>query len=372
MLHELGRILVVDDDELLGEVAKEYLCAAGLQVTLCLNGAEALVAIEAEKPDIVLMDIQMPVLDGFETTVQLRQKFDFDELPILMMTALEDMESISRAYDVGATDFFAKPIVWTVLLQRLRYMLRMVHTLKVERTLKREMQWAQKNRTIAAMTNGLAHDLNNQLQIISSTTEVLELNGYVSPEGVAGVGRIQASVVRGQELMEQLIGIGTNLSAASRSLNLNDEFVRILHLLRSTMRETVEVELNLAPDLQLIRSNTLEVDQILVALLLNASEAMPRGGTLTITTRNLSNSCIGENCIQLVVADTGKGILPDDINKIYEPFYSTKKPEEGVGMGLTTTSEIVSKLNGVIDCNSQPAVGTEFVVSLPSILSLVV
>lgn len=369
MLNETGKILIVDDDELLAEVATEYLLGEGFQVSSVSNGAQAIDAIAREKPDLVLMDIQMPVLDGFKTTERLRQSFDFDELPIVMMTALDDMESVSRAYDVGATDFIAKPINWLVLVQRLRYVLRMVQTLKVEQQLKQELRSAQKNRTIAMMVNGLAHDFNNQLQVIGSTAELLGMNGSLLASGSADIERIHKSVKHGQHLIEQLFSFGSSLSSTARSLDLNEEIIRIEQLLRSSIPEAVCVELNLEPDLDPIYASHLEIDHVLVTLVLTAGEAMPEGGKLVITTRNSIPGPMGKKSVAVIVADTGKGLTPEMLEQIDKPAHLSNNCGECDNLGLSMLRETLEKLQGNLLCRSQMNVGTEFTISLPSISS---
>jgi len=123
-----GKVLVVDDDPAMCLLASEALEAAGLEVLLADDGAEALELYRAERPDLVLMDVMMPVMDGFEACAGIRGLPGGEETPVVMMTGSDDVESINRAYDVGATDFITKPVNYLVLTQRVRYMLRAKRT----------------------------------------------------------------------------------------------------------------------------------------------------------------------------------------------------------------------------------------------------
>jgi DNA-binding response OmpR family regulator len=119
-----ARILIVDDDVAGRRLTRAILAKAGFRVTEAGDGKAALEAMRAALPDLVLMDVSMPVMDGFDACAGLRRLPGGDRVPVIMMTGLDDTESIERAFEVGATDFVTKPINWTVLPHRVRYMLR--------------------------------------------------------------------------------------------------------------------------------------------------------------------------------------------------------------------------------------------------------
>ena len=122
-------VLVVDDDMASRKLIRKTLQREGFEVIEAENGELALAAFDERHPDIVLLDVEMPVMDGFTACVQLRQRLHADHLPVLMVTGLEDIGSVNRAYDAGATDFITKPINWPVLGHRIRYMLRSSETM---------------------------------------------------------------------------------------------------------------------------------------------------------------------------------------------------------------------------------------------------
>ena len=169
-------ILIMDDDPILRGVAGESLKQAGFSVSESENGIQALAAIKKHRPDIVLLDVMMPEMDGFDTCRAIRELPDGDMLPVVMITALEDLESINRAYEVGATDFITKPINWIILVQRVRYMLRAVQVNLERNRLQQELQHAQRLKAIGTLASGIAHDFKNLLQIIQGSVELLLLN----------------------------------------------------------------------------------------------------------------------------------------------------------------------------------------------------
>ncbi|MDX2455929.1 MAG: response regulator, partial [Gammaproteobacteria bacterium] len=126
---KIPRILVVDDDVASRKLMRKTLLREGFEVIEAEDGQQALAVFDEQHPDIILLDVEMPVMDGFTACMNLRQRQHADHLPVLMVTGLEDVASVNRAYEAGATDFITKPINWPVLGHRIRYMLRSSETL---------------------------------------------------------------------------------------------------------------------------------------------------------------------------------------------------------------------------------------------------
>ncbi|HLM75138.1 MAG TPA: response regulator, partial [Polyangiaceae bacterium] len=118
------RILIVDDEFGLADVVAEILTDQGYEASIAINGRLGLAQIAETHPGLILLDVMMPVLDGFEACTALRRLQGGERVPVLMMTGLDDVDSIKRVYEVGATDFITKPIAWPMLSHRVTYMLR--------------------------------------------------------------------------------------------------------------------------------------------------------------------------------------------------------------------------------------------------------
>ncbi|MDJ0874284.1 MAG: response regulator [Desulfobacterales bacterium] len=371
-----AHILVVDDDEIIRIAASESLTEAGFQVTEAENGVQALQVLENTQPDIILLDVMMPEMDGFATARAIRQLAGYEMTPILIMTALEDLESINRAYEAGATDFITKPINWVILVQRVRYMTRSVQVLNAQKRLQAELQQAQKLEAVATLVGGLAHDFNNLLHIIIGSAELMWMDQTEDDLPSGELSDIIEAVHRGSKLVRQLLTYSRKIKSEKQPVHLNDQVNQIEQLLQRTIPKMIEIECRLAEDLHLVNADSVQVEQVLMNLAINAKDAMPNGGKLTIETANVRRNGKADlsasapdplGWVRLSVADTGQGMDKETRKHIFEPFYSTKAPGKGTGLGLSMVHGIVQNHDGKITCRSTESQGTVFQIYLPAI-----
>ena len=209
--HQENRshVLVVEDDVLMRDVAREYLEESGFFMSEVENGVQALEAVKDSRPDIILLDVMMPEMDGFTACSLIRKISGCDLMPIMMMTALGDIASINRAYAVGATDFITKPINWVILVQRVRYMIRAMRMMNERKRLEKELQQAQKLEAVATLAGGIAHDFNNLLQTVQGFAELLLLKTGKDGFGQKELQQILAAARRGGELTLQVFNLQT-------------------------------------------------------------------------------------------------------------------------------------------------------------------
>ncbi len=370
-----AHILVVDDDEIIRIAANESLAQAGFQVTEAENGVQALRILENAQPDIILLDVMMPEMDGFATAHAVRQKAGYETIPILIMTALDDLESINRAYEVGATDFITKPINWVILVQRVRYMTRAVQMMNAQKRLQAELQQAQKLEAVATLVGGLAHDFNNLLHVILSSAELIRMYHPDLEHASGGLGDIAQAVGRGSKLVRQLLTYSRKIKSEKRPVDLNDRILQIRKLLQRTIPKMIAIECRLEEDLHLVNADPVQMEQVLINLAINAKDAMPNGGRMTIETTHVGRSqevslpplapgSLG--WVRLSVADNGQGMEKEARKHIFEPFFSTKAPGKGTGLGLSMVHGIVQNHDGKIICRSTPGQGTVFHIYLPA------
>lgn len=374
--HSQPHVLVVDDDVIIRGVAHESLAEAGFLVSEAENGVQALQALENLRPDIILLDVMMPEMDGFATAGAVRQLPGCEVIPILIMTALDDMDSIHRAYEVGATDFITKPINWMILVQRVRYMTRAVRMMNEQKRLEEELQQAQKLEAVATLAGGVAHDFNNLLQGIQGSSEVLLFGKNKDDPSFPVLKRIMAAVKRGGELTRQLLTYSRKIKSEKRPIQLNDQVRQTYQLLQRTIPKMIEIELRLEEGLKTVNADWVQMEQVLMNLAINARDAMPDGGRLVIETANVrlpeklnetrSGSTSREGVL-LGVSDTGHGMDPATLDQMFEPFFSTKAPGKGTGLGLSMVHGIVKNHDGRITCRSTPGKGTCFQIYLPAV-----
>ncbi len=367
-------ILIVDDDSILRGVAGESLRQAGFSVSEAENGVQALAAIKKSRPDIVLLDVMMPEMDGFDTCRAIRSLPNGDMLPVVMITALEDLDSINKAYEVGATDFITKPINWIILVQRVRYMLRAVQMNKERNRLQEELQQAQRLKAIGTLASGIAHDFKNLLQIIQGSVELLLLNKSPGDQDYADLQEIFTTARIGNELVQQMLAYSRSLKSEKKNTDLNAQISRTGQRLQKSLPESISLQLRLDEDLPAVALDAVQMEQVLMNLATNARDAMPDGGTLGIQTSTIELTqafCKRHPkakpgaYVCLRVSDTGEGMEPGTRDRIFEPFFSTKEVGKGTGLGLSMVYGIIQNHDGLITCNSRPGQGTTFNVLLP-------
>ena len=367
-------VLVVDDDVIIRDMAQEYLTEAGFIVSEAEDGVKALKILKGYRPDIILLDVIMPDMDGFATTLAVRQLTGFETIPILIMTALDDHDSIQRAYETGATDFVTKPINWVILVQRIRYMIRAVQLMHRQKRLEEELQQAQKLEAVGTLAGGVAHDFNNLLQTIQGFSEMLLYNKDEEDPSFRALNRIMAAVDRGGKLTRQLLTYSRKVTSVKKPINLNDQVRQAHWLLERTLPKTIKIELDLDEELEKVDADSVQIEQVLMNLVINARDAMPNGGRLFIKTENVKipiknseneKSSIPWEGVVISVSDTGHGMEEEIRSQIFDPFFSTKAPGKGTGLGLSMVHGIIDSHEGRIICRSTPGEGTSFRIYLP-------
>jgi len=242
--------------------------------------------------------------------------------------------------------------------------------------LERQLVQAQKMEAVGTLAGGIAHDFNNLLTVILGFSELLLMDKDREDPDYADLRKIAQSARSGADLVQRLLTFSRRVETKLRPLNLNHEVKQAESLLRRTIPRMIEIELILAKDLRTINADPGQMEQILLNLAVNAKDAMPNGGRLTISTGNLfldAQYCLDHvecepgHYVLLTVSDSGHGMSHEVMNHIFEPFYTTKKPGEGTGLGLSMVFGIVKTHGGHINCYSEPGLGTTFKIYLPGI-----
>lgn len=218
----------------------------------------------------------------------------------------------------------------------------------------------QRQESVGVLAGGVAHDFNNLLTAVGGAAELLS-SSVSSEEGRGLLEDIATSVERGARLTRQLLAYGRRQSHNPKPLRLNDLLQRSLPLFRRLLPATVRLDSELGSDLWFVNADAEQMEQVAVNLVLNARDAMPNGGTLTVCTRNT-----GEGSVEFSVTDTGIGMTDETLEHIFEPFFSTKEQHHGSGLGLSAVHGIVRQSGGSIAVQSRLGEGTRMTVHLPS------
>jgi two-component system, cell cycle sensor histidine kinase and response regulator CckA len=256
------------------------------------------------------------------------------------------------------------------------YMMAVIVDIGDRLTLESQLRHAQKMDAIGALAGGIAHDFNNILQAIILETDVVLMTDDLATPSTSHVRDIKALAERAASLTSQLLVFSRADGMQRQDLDINGAVVNLSKLLQRTLGEDVHLELDLDALAGRVFADPSMVDQVLMNLAINARDAMPRGGTLTIASapfvhgpsepRSNPNAVLGGRYVCLTVGDTGSGIPSDLLPRIFEPFFTTKEPGRGTGLGLATVFGIVERHGGWIEVESELERGTRFRVFLPT------
>jgi two-component system, cell cycle sensor histidine kinase and response regulator CckA len=225
---------------------------------------------------------------------------------------------------------------------------------------------SQKLDAVGRLAGGIAHDFNNLLTAIAGYAELLDAKLDERDERRGYVAEIQRACERASRLTSRLLTVGRRQVQRRQALDLNELVADLQSLLERVLGEDLELVLELDSSAPRVRADRTQLEQVILNLAINARDAMPTGGTLSIETRTAERGAdLETQCAVLVVRDTGVGMDERTREQIFEPFFTTKEPGEGTGLGLATVYGIVAQTEGAIEVDSAPGEGSEFRVYFP-------
>ncbi|MBI5800616.1 MAG: response regulator, partial [Verrucomicrobia bacterium] len=337
------------------------------------NGPDALARAAELQPDLILLDVMMPGMDGFAVCERLRATSALAEVPILLVTALDDRDSRLRGIEVGADDFITKPFDRGELRARVRALLRLNRYRKLLET-REHLLRAQRLESIGLLAGGIAHDLNNILAPILISSQMLEQR-LADEFDQQMAENIRVSAERGANVVRQVLTLARGeggQSAEAQPLHIIRE---ISTFARDSFPKSIAIRHNSLPDVWRVPLEPTLLYQVLLNLCVNARDALPEGGTLSLAAANLvSGGRVGQSgaplppgdYVLVSVSDTGTGIPPEILARIWEPLFTTKAPGKGTGLGLATVARIVREHGGHIAVDSVVGQGTTFHIYLPA------
>lgn len=383
----MNAVLLVDDERDFADLLAERLAARGFQVKTAYDGEEALRLAAEGELDVAVLDVHLPGLDGLEVLRRLKELRPQAEA--LMLTGQRDLATAIEGMKLGATDYLVKPVP----IERLAEAIARAQDRREERLEARRMAETAKMAALGRMAEGVAHEINNPVNTMLSLAGWLEdlardLAQARSPadgEGrAAALGEMLDATAKMREHGLRVKGITARLlclchpeaqpprpaKGTAAQLDLAALLAGLLAARRPRAEAAgVRASLSPAPDLPplaLPPAASLagglpgaDLAAALGGILDNALDAMPGGGELRISASR------AEHHARIEIVDTGRGILPAHLPRVFEPFFSTKEVGRGTGLGLSVAYGTVRALGGDIDIASAPGRGTRVLVTLP-------
>jgi signal transduction histidine kinase len=374
-------ILIVDDNIMNQKVLAAMLKEQGYRAHLANSGDMALTVIRKAPPDLILLDIVMPDIDGLEVCEQLKADEQTRDIPVIFISGQEDIDTKITAFAVGGVDYITKPFQVQEVLTRvethlaLRAMQKQLEEKNIqlkqyseqleemvtERTQKlqhtqEQLVRQEKLAGLGQLAGSVAHELRNPLNVLSNAIYFLHTTLTDANEKTQEYLDIISTEIRKSNR------ITTDLLNFSRARPPERENVEISTLVTRVMAEQLppeEIELAtvLAPDLPSVFIDPEQIEQVLNHLITNAYQSMPDGGKLTVSAE------LGANSVAASVADTGCGISPNNMDKLFEPLFTTKA--KGIGLGLAVSKSLVESNEGTIEVTSEENKGSIFTIRLP-------
>ena len=353
---EIGTILIVDDEPQNIQVVGTMLAAFGYDFMIAKDGAQAIERMEAKTPDLVLLDLYMPEMNGFEVCEKLREIDGMDDVPVIFLSADNDKNTIVKALESGGVDYVTKPFNKAELLARVRTHLELKNTRdECSDLLTKTEEYLEV----------MAHDLKNWVGSASFSAQLLESMKDL-PENATKVAKtISESTGKSLDFIEEFLA---NARASRTELDLDIRPVDLTQLCQTShrlctslaQRKDIDLKLSLPGENVVVKSDRDAVDRILENLLSNAIKFSPPGTTVSLT--------LSDSPVEIVVKDEGPGFSEEDREKIFEPYVRlSAKPtgdEVSTGLGLSIVKHLTDHLAAELEIRN-PETGAEIALRFP-------
>jgi two-component system, sensor histidine kinase and response regulator len=372
-----GAILIVDDVPTNLNVLMQFLENTGFDVLVATDGEGAIEQAAYALPDIILLDVMMPVMDGFETCRRLKANPVTQDIPVIFMTALSDTLDKVYGFELGAADYITKPLHQEEVVARVNAHLTM-HRQKQE--LERQKQEIEQLREQDRlhfeklaylkdqMLSTASHDLKNPLTTI--VTVVALLRRYISADDTRiqkKLDSIESSVDYMRDLIANLLDLArleTGAAVQKQEAKLKQLMqTSISHVTMLADEKHIKLHVRLPENDVTVSCDSFQVGQVLQNLISNALKYTPEGGTVEVSAK------LQETMVTFQISDNGFGIPEKDIPRIFEKFYRVNSTEHqgiaGTGLGLAIVREIVQQHGGNVEVKSKLGEGSTFSFSIP-------
>ncbi|MGK5095427.1 response regulator [Deltaproteobacteria bacterium TL4] len=377
-------ILIVDDEprniSLLGNILK--LKNKDFNLVIATDGKQALENAKL-RPDLILLDVMMPELNGFEVCQQLKQDPETKEIPVIFLTAKVNPEDVVKGFELGAVDYVTKPFNSIELLVRVETHLKLSSSRQqIEqqarelRDMNNELRKTQakivqsaKLASLGKLATGVAHEINQPLSyiktILQTTREDLKLEDVNIEDSVEVLDEALRQTERITDIISHLRTFGREEEPCFYDVNLGEVFNNTLLLMKEQIRvKNIALIYEIEESFPLIKGKANQLEQVFINLLQNSIDGFlesPQERQINVAMR-----CITEKKkVSILFKDNASGIPEKHLANIFDPFYTTKPMGKGTGLGLSIVYGIIKSHLGEITCHSQEGIGTTFMITLP-------
>jgi signal transduction histidine kinase len=369
--HSRYPVLVAEDSAVSRLFLEKTLTRVGYRVTTVKNGVEAVAAFEKRFFSIVVTDWMMPEMDGPTLCRTLRNADLPGYVYILLLTARDATEDIVAGLESGADDFLKKPFMQPELKARLATGIRI---LDLERNLKNTAQELETTRgmlvqseklaAIGQLAAGLAHEILNPTNIVSMRLHLLKMTEKLSQHGQDAIGICKQQLDRIVNITKNLGRFSRKPSKAVVKTNINDLISHILHLLGPQLNfEAVNTSTGFSSALPSIPLDREMFEEVLLNIISNALSAMADRSDKTLIVE--TDLPAPGKYVRIRISDNGPGIAEEDLTRIFDPYYSTKTPDKGTGLGLFLAYGIIREQGGYLWAENNADAGASFFIALP-------
>ena len=360
-----GTVLLVDDDNDVRDAIAEVLEGEGFRVLRAVNGKDALRLLrEGEPPDCVLFDLMMPVMDGWQFRLEQRRDPHLAAIPVVALSA----DQSARAQAVDADAFLEKPVDGRLLVRTVTDLVKAGRARKLEAE---RLAQTERLTTLGQLAAAVAHEINNPLSWVAGNLRIIA-NRLDNPETLAGrLDDTRAAVREALDGAQRIQAIVSDIRVFTRKVedeatvvDLVEAVESVLRLLDRQLANRVRIVRDYGPVTK-VKTSAGRMRQVLLNLIVNAVDALPEA-TPDFNEIRISLQPTDEGRVQVEVSDTGCGIPESILPRIFEPFFSTKAPGHGTGLGLFVSRTLVHAMGGELHVQSEVGRGTRFFFNLPA------
>jgi len=385
------QFLVVDDDQFIVNLIRSFLEEASYNVLCALDGEEALKLFEKEKVDILITDIKMPGINGFELIEKVRAIND--DLEVIVITGYGSADIIIESLRRGVSDFIEKPFRISTILKAIKKPIERVELKEKKATLEQELKAKEKRllhqeklASLGRLLAGIAHEINNPVTFVKGNLQNMQLfwkgfeqaflsidsnwkiGTYEKEDAIKSFTNLLKDAVQGVDRVSGLVRVLRNFGRQSNEfsmIDLGESINNSLKVMADALHQNeIKITKNLPDREVIVRGNSPLLEQVFINLISNSIDALNNGAQEKIIEIFLD---IDEKSkvVRINFKDTGSGIREEDKDKLFEPFFTDKDIGEGTGLGLSISYEIIKKHRGEIEIQSEYEKGTTAIISLP-------